>query len=610
MNFCTKCGNPLESGLKFCTGCGSPVATALATSVPAQPADAPPAEKAEASLAGEWLTSPVSATPPPQGEWEAIGTTISDAPSRPAEVAPAGEWQSMAPTPAQVPPVQRQAPPVSPSVAPEPQPAANWRPTPPVPAGVAPVQPTTSSKSSCLPALLIGLAVLALIAVLVVGGVVYVGYKVKQKATALLHQADAALPEGRQADVPSTPGHSDEKPGTPAANPPNGAAGLLEGFASMINGDQDQGDPVESVSERDHVEPCAPSAYPAQTGARIPLEQGTVITNSWGIVYQDVESTLSIRELTPASLELTSDTPKFKQDDGSEQGASSHQTTVCNDDVRSGIKYITENGTHVPPLVHGATRLRLSDKSFGEIKSTGKISMDYLSFQSYDDAEKPYHDVGVLTRVEPEDVPYPMIVNDERVTLPAIHLAGITDSPSPDPRPRKYRPNHSQSELYVIDDPLDPLVLLWRVKDPVYHDGKFRLEVVKIDFKVAKAVNTVEKQLTEQKRAVTYGIYFDFNKDTIKPESEKVLNEIVQAMTDNPDWKLTVEGHTDNIGGDAYNLDLSKRRAAAVKQALVDRYHIAPERLSTNGFGASRPIETNDTLEGRARNRRVELTRE
>jgi outer membrane protein OmpA-like peptidoglycan-associated protein len=148
------------------------------------------------------------------------------------------------------------------------------------------------------------------------------------------------------------------------------------------------------------------------------------------------------------------------------------------------------------------------------------------------------------------------------------------------------------------------------VKDPVYHDGKFRLEVVKIDFKVAKAVNTVEKQLTEQKRAVTYGIYFDFNKDTIKPESEKVLKEIVQAMTDNPDWKLTVEGHTDNIGGDAYNLDLSKRRAAAVKQALVDRYHIAPERLSTNGFGASRPIETNDTLEGRARNRRVELTRE
>ena len=71
-----------------------------------------------------------------------------------------------------------------------------------------------------------------------------------------------------------------------------------------------------------------------------------------------------------------------------------------------------------------------------------------------------------------------------------------------------------------------------------------------------------------------------------------------------------MNGHTDNIGGDLYNLDLSKRRATAVKQALVAQYRIAPERLSTGGFGASRPVDTNDTLAGRARNRRVELTRQ
>jgi outer membrane protein OmpA-like peptidoglycan-associated protein len=203
-----------------------------------------------------------------------------------------------------------------------------------------------------------------------------------------------------------------------------------------------------------------------------------------------------------------------------------------------------------------------------------------------------------------------MIVNDQRVTLPAIHLSGIVDPVGKDPRPKKERPNHAAADIYFVDDPLDPLVLLWKEKDPVLHDGKFRIEVVKIDYEVPHPVNLVEKQLAEQKRAVTYGIYFDFNKDTIKPESETVLKQIVQAMTDNPGWKLTVEGHTDNIGGDAYNLDLSKRRAAAVKQALVTHYHIAPDRLSTNGFGASSPIATNDTLEGRARNRRVELTRE
>jgi outer membrane protein OmpA-like peptidoglycan-associated protein len=89
-----------------------------------------------------------------------------------------------------------------------------------------------------------------------------------------------------------------------------------------------------------------------------------------------------------------------------------------------------------------------------------------------------------------------------------------------------------------------------------------------------------------------------------------VLQEIAQVLQRNPAWKLRVEGHTDNIGGDAYNMDLSQRRAAAVKQALVARYRIAPERLDPAGFGATRPKESNDTLQGRARNRRVELARE
>jgi OOP family OmpA-OmpF porin len=119
---------------------------------------------------------------------------------------------------------------------------------------------------------------------------------------------------------------------------------------------------------------------------------------------------------------------------------------------------------------------------------------------------------------------------------------------------------------------------------------------------------TIEQQLAKQRKAITYGIYFDFNQDTIKPESEPVLKEIAQAMADRPDWKLTVVGYTDNIGGDKYNLDLSQRRSASVKRALVERYHVNSANLSTAGYGDSSPIDTNDTLKGRARNRRVELT--
>ena len=107
-----------------------------------------------------------------------------------------------------------------------------------------------------------------------------------------------------------------------------------------------------------------------------------------------------------------------------------------------------------------------------------------------------------------------------------------------------------------------------------------------------------------------YGIYFDFGSAAIKPESESVLKEIAAVLTDQPSWKLGIEGHTDNIGGEAENADLSRRRAAAVKDALVSRHKIAANRLTPAGFGESRPKETNDTLEGRARNRLVELVRQ
>jgi outer membrane protein OmpA-like peptidoglycan-associated protein len=131
--------------------------------------------------------------------------------------------------------------------------------------------------------------------------------------------------------------------------------------------------------------------------------------------------------------------------------------------------------------------------------------------------------------------------------------------------------------------------------------------VVRIEFPVA--ASTIQQQLASTGKADVYGIYFDFASDRIKEESEPVLAEIARVLAGNPAWTLNVHGHTDNIGSDASNLDLSTRRAAAVKQALVARYKIAPARLSTGGFGESRPIETNDTLEGRARNRRVELRR-
>jgi len=119
----------------------------------------------------------------------------------------------------------------------------------------------------------------------------------------------------------------------------------------------------------------------------------------------------------------------------------------------------------------------------------------------------------------------------------------------------------------------------------------------------------IEQALADKKPVDIYSIYFAFNSDAIREESEPTLKEIAEVLRRHPDWRLQVNGHTDGVGSDQYNLDLSKRRAAAVKDTLVKRYGIDASRLTSAGFGKSQPKDSNDTLEGRARNRRVELVR-
>lgn len=126
--------------------------------------------------------------------------------------------------------------------------------------------------------------------------------------------------------------------------------------------------------------------------------------------------------------------------------------------------------------------------------------------------------------------------------------------------------------------------------------------------KVATAApEDLSDSLASQGSVNLYGILFDYNQDAVKPESKPALDEIAKVLTDKPALRLKIIGHTDNAGSAAYNLDLSPRRAANVSAALVGGYGIDPARLSFEGAGLSRPIESNDTDEGRAKNRRVEL---
>lgn len=114
------------------------------------------------------------------------------------------------------------------------------------------------------------------------------------------------------------------------------------------------------------------------------------------------------------------------------------------------------------------------------------------------------------------------------------------------------------------------------------------------------------KLLTEGK-LVSYGIYFDVNKDVVKPESYGTLKGIAAVLTENPDVRINIVGHTDSDGADDANLDLSKRRAVSVKNALVSTFGIDPSRIETDGMGESVPVAPNDTPANKALNRRVEF---
>jgi OOP family OmpA-OmpF porin len=89
-----------------------------------------------------------------------------------------------------------------------------------------------------------------------------------------------------------------------------------------------------------------------------------------------------------------------------------------------------------------------------------------------------------------------------------------------------------------------------------------------------------------------------------------VLQDIADTLKRNPGWTLRIEGHTDGLGSDAANFDLSKRRSAAVRDALVGRFALAADRVAAEGEGERASKASNDTAEGRAQNRRVELTRQ
>ncbi len=253
---------------------------------------------------------------------------------------------------------------------------------------------------------------------------------------------------------------------------------------------------------------------------------------------------------------------------------------------------------------------------------------------------------GTLTRVAPQPAPFPLLVDGRRVTVPSLHLRG---SFAKGLQRRDY-------EFWVLADSAHPLLLKTLVEKRVYQLVRVNFPVELVggpdgDLAVGAGggemegrgqaggagagdggggggagqggggggagaglgmggAGELERELDAACRIELPGVYFAFNSAQIDPASDRSLAALARGLAEHPDWAMTVEGHTDSIGTVAANQKLSQRRAEAVRARLAERHGVNTSVWKAVGFGPSRPREPNTTLEGRARNRRVELARD
>lgn len=139
--------------------------------------------------------------------------------------------------------------------------------------------------------------------------------------------------------------------------------------------------------------------------------------------------------------------------------------------------------------------------------------------------------------------------------------------------------------------------------------SRYRLDIVEIEELDVDKVNveSMESTLSKEGRFVLEGILFEFNKAELLPESNEALSLIAEFLKENPTKKIMIVGHTDNVGDHEFNLNLSEKRANAVVNELIESYSISNDRILAMGVGMASPVSTNETDEGRAKNRRVEI---
>jgi outer membrane protein OmpA-like peptidoglycan-associated protein len=321
------------------------------------------------------------------------------------------------------------------------------------------------------------------------------------------------------------------------------------------------------------------AASAQETGPLLPHAGGEVTTAFSNRFGPDAESTVTFKAVTPEMLNLNY---------ASTRGLMVSRNVQAEDRQKSNV-YVLGYAQSMPLLIPGTTSLGISGASLLELRNTGRTSLS-LAY----DAQLSKID-GELALVE-KDIRVPIMIENEVIQVPALRATGTFASGS----------KTGIGDFYFLDNKNNPMMIQSTLQ--FSWEKQLRAERIVRVTAGASMKSAMEQSLSTLRKYDVYGLHFDFDKATLRPESAKLIKDIATTLKNNPSWTLQINGHTDSIGDTGYNQKLSSDRAASVGAALLQT-GIEASRLQTGGFGETQPKGDNATLDGRALNRRVELLR-
>lgn len=262
---------------------------------------------------------------------------------------------------------------------------------------------------------------------------------------------------------------------------------------------------------------------------------------------------------------------------------------VLHVDSKAARNYLIGFDPRVKLIIPGTTSLGVSTAAFEQLRSTGKSEIALM----YD--TKLSTIPGVLTVVQ-KDFRVPVLIEQQIVEIPALRASGEFRSGK----------RTGRGDFIFMDDKNQPVLIQYYI-DFSWEKRPRTLRTVRVTAGQSQQ-KAMEQTLKTVRKLDLYGIRFDFGKASLRPDASNVIRDVAKTLKVNPTWTLSIKGHTDSIGGVGYNFKLSEKRARSVKNALVSQ-GISAKRLNSSGLGPSEPKASNDTLQGRALNRRVELVR-